>query len=160
MASTFASGAIRQERIRIRRVAAGMHAAAFGVVAEGALRFVQRLRAQHLSGPKAGRSVNVKSGRLRASARALVVKVGDQTVRADFSMGVGLPHGRIHITGGTIRARRKSWLHFRTDDGKWHKVKSVYIPARVPFFELAREEYARIRAQMKTALARVAAGVA
>lgn len=42
----------------------------------------------------------------------------------------GTIYARIHEFGGTIKTRTAPYLHFKTKDGKWHKVKQVVIPER------------------------------
>jgi hypothetical protein len=39
-------------------------------------------------------------------------------------------YARLHEYGGTIRAKRRPYLVFRTPDGKWHKKTVVRIPPR------------------------------
>ena len=150
------SGAIRQERVRIGRIRADVNASATKAVFDGAARFVNRLRNQHLSGPTGARSVSVISGRLRASVRAIVrtsrTQDGGLSASVEFEMGSGLPWGTIHIRGGIIRARRAPYLVFKTRDGKWHSVKRVKIPARIPFMEIATDELARIRQRVRVEL--------
>ena len=45
-------------------------------------------------------------------------------------IGSNVVYAAIQEYGGVIRARNKPYLHFKTKDGKWHKVKSVTIPAQ------------------------------
>ena len=43
-------------------------------------------------------------------------------------VGTNLVYAAIQEFGGTIRAKNKPWLVFKTKDGSWHSVKSVQIP--------------------------------
>lgn len=40
-------------------------------------------------------------------------------------VGTDHPGGKMREFGGTIRARRSAWLHFKTRSGQWVKVKQV-----------------------------------
>lgn len=48
-------------------------------------------------------------------------------------------YARIQELGGVIRATNAGSLRFKTDDGEWHVVKAVTIPAR-PFLRPAADE--------------------
>lgn len=48
-------------------------------------------------------------------------------------------YARIQELGGVIRATNAGSLRFQTDDGVWHSVKAVTIPAR-PFLRPAADE--------------------
>ena len=41
-----------------------------------------------------------------------------------------VPYARIQEYGGTIHARRAPYLTFKTEDGRWHRVKEVTLPER------------------------------
>jgi len=45
-------------------------------------------------------------------------------------IGTSLVYAAIQEYGGTIKAKNKPYLHFRTKSGNWVKVKSVVIKAR------------------------------
>ena len=45
-------------------------------------------------------------------------------------VGTNLVYAAIQEFGGTIRAKDKPYLVFKTKDGSWHSVKSVQIPPR------------------------------
>ena len=45
-----------------------------------------------------------------------------------LEVGTNLVYAAIQEFGGTIRAKDKPWLVFKTKDGSWHSVKSVQIP--------------------------------
>lgn len=49
-------------------------------------------------------------------------------------------YARIQELGGVIRATNAAALHFQTDDGEWHMVKAVTIPAR-PYLRPAADEH-------------------
>lgn len=49
-------------------------------------------------------------------------------------------YARIQELGGTIRATNAPALRFQTDDGEWHIVKAVTIPAR-PYLRPAADEH-------------------
>ncbi len=48
-------------------------------------------------------------------------------------------YARIHELGGVIKATNAPALVFQTDDGNWHHVKAVTIPAR-PYLRPAADE--------------------
>lgn len=48
-------------------------------------------------------------------------------------------YARIQELGGVIRSS-KGFLHFQTDDGEWHVVRMVTIPAR-PYLRPAADEF-------------------
>ena len=54
-------------------------------------------------------------------------------------IGTDLIYARIQEYGGTIEAKNKPYLVFKTADGSWHRVKSVNIPAH-PFLRPAADE--------------------
>lgn len=49
-------------------------------------------------------------------------------------------YARIQELGGVIHATNAPALHFQTDDGQWHTVKAVTIPAR-PYLRPAADEF-------------------
>ena len=55
-------------------------------------------------------------------------------------------------------ARIRGWggpyLVFKTKDGKWHSVKRVKIPARIPFAAVTTEELAKLREDVRAAMQR------
>lgn len=42
----------------------------------------------------------------------------------------GVAYARIHEFGGLIKAKNAKYMHFKTKDGSWHKVKTVHMPPR------------------------------
>lgn len=47
-----------------------------------------------------------------------------------YTVGTNLVYAPIQEFGGTIHAKSGGYLVFQTDDGEWHSVRSVNIPAR------------------------------
>lgn len=77
----------------------------------------------------------IDTGNLRASVSAEPEGTG--------VIGIGprnVIYAAIHEFGGVIRAREAKALRFKTDDGAWHTVKSVTIPAR-PYARPALDEH-------------------
>lgn len=65
---------------------------------------------------------------------ALSASIGSEIVGGFGSeiigkVGTNIIYGPIQEYGGTIKAKNKPYLVFRTKDGFWHSVKSVFIPA-------------------------------
>lgn len=57
--------------------------------------------------------------------------IGGEVITADrvgIETGTNLVYAAIQEFGGTIHAKDKPYLVFKTKDGKWHSVKSVQIP--------------------------------
>lgn len=52
------------------------------------------------------------------------------------TVGTNVQYAKVHEFGMTISAKNAPYLKFKTDDGKWHSVKQVTIPAR-PFMRPA-----------------------
>jgi len=48
---------------------------------------------------------------------------------AKVEVGTNLIYAPVQEFGATICAKNKPWLHFKTRDGQWHKVKCVTVPA-------------------------------
>lgn len=64
-------------------------------------------------------------------------------LRVRVRCGTNLIYARIQEYGGTIVAKNKPFLVFKTRDGRWHSVKSVTIPARAylrPAFDEKRRQ--------------------
>ncbi len=59
--------------------------------------------------------------------------------RAVVAVGTNVVYGAIQEFGGIIRAKTAPFLVFRTKDGRWHRTKSVQIPAH-PFMRPALDE--------------------
>lgn len=68
--------------------------------------------------------------------------------------GSRVPYAAIHEFGGTIRAKNKKYLRFRTFDGSWHTSKKVTIPARPFITPAARDEEQRIASMIGDTFAR------
>ena len=68
---------------------------------------------------EAMRNAPVRTGDLRRRVQA----VFDSATRA--RVGLRHPGARIREFGGTIVAKRAAFLHFKTRDGRWVKVRSV-----------------------------------
>lgn len=59
--------------------------------------------------------------------------IGGRVVTPDrigVEVGTNLIYAAIQEFGGTIKAKNKPYLVFRTKDGAWHSVKSVQIPPK------------------------------
>lgn len=90
------------------------------------LRLERTIKKKKLS----GQLLNVGRGRHGGHLRASF-----HSVAARYQAGVGIyglvgsnaVYARIHEVGGIIRAKNAKYLHFKTRDGHWHKVKEVKI---------------------------------
>jgi hypothetical protein len=71
---------------------------------------------------------------------------------AECDVNVGAEYGAIHEFGGIIRATNGPYLTFRTEDGEWHSVPSVLMPAR-PYMRPAIDDEADLQAVGEAALA-------
>lgn len=60
-------------------------------------------------------------------------------------------YARIQELGGVIHATNAAALHFQTDDGQWHTVKAVTIPAR-PYLRPAADDNGDIFQAMQNVL--------
>lgn len=91
----------------------------------------------------------------KSGALARSIHLGDVQVSgmgASVTVGTDLIYARIQEYGGTIHAKGGGWLVFQTEDGQWHKVKSVTLPAR-PFMRPALDSTrAAVVAEIRTAL--------
>jgi len=77
-----------------------------------------------------------KTGTLKRSIHhETVEKSHDRVVVA---VGTNLEYAAIHEFGGTIESKT-GYLVFQTDDGEWHSVSSVQIPAR-PYLRPALDQ--------------------
>ena len=78
---------------------------------------------------------------------------------AEATIGTDLIYAGIQEFGGTIKAKNAPYLVFRTEDGRWHRVKSVTLPARPymrPAFDTEKENaVAEIGSALKALLAKV-----
>lgn len=77
----------------------------------------------------------IDTGNLRASISA--------ELEGSSSVTIGprnVIYAAIHEFGGVIRAVRAKALRFRSEDGAWHTVKAVTIPAR-PYARPALDEH-------------------
>lgn len=63
--------------------------------------------------------------------------VTDDMVRLE--VGTNKVYAAIQEFGGTITTKTADWLVFKTEDGEWHSVKSVEIPAQ-PYLRPAFDE--------------------
>lgn len=100
-------------------IGAGLAGAALGTAVEAGAQIL--LSAAQHNAPH-------KSGKLAQSIHISDVEVG--AGGASVTVGTDLIYARIQEYGGTIYAKGGGWLVFQTDDGQWHKVKSVTLPAR------------------------------
>lgn len=83
-----------------------------------------------------------KTGTLiRSIAESSPVKTYQSGTRCTMAVGSSLEYARIHEFGGTIEAKNGGKLRFQTEDGAWHQVSSVHIPAR-PYLRPAIDENA------------------
>jgi phage gpG-like protein len=76
-----------------------------------------------------------KTGNLINSIQKRESEVSDTSASVD--VGTNVIYAAIHEFGGIIKAKVAKYLCFMTDDGQWHKVKSVTMPAR-PFMHSNR----------------------
>ena len=74
-----------------------------------------------------------KSGTLKRSIHTN--QVSDTEVR----VGTDVVYAAIQEYGGVINAKNAPWLTFKTDDGAWHRVKSVTIKPK-PYLRPAFDE--------------------
>ena len=68
-------------------------------------------------------------------------------------IGTDVIYARVQEYGGTIRAKNKPYLVFKTADGSWHRVKSVEITAHPYLRPAADEKKAEAIRDMRDALA-------
>lgn len=108
--------------------------------------------------PQAHRAATLDVQQL--AMRNAPVRTGDfrRRIRAEFfgefrsRVGTDHPGGRIREFGGVIRAVRKRFLHFKTRDGRWVKVRQVtqrpggYSNGFRPWLRPAAYEYPRFMA--------------
>jgi phage gpG-like protein len=72
--------------------------------------------------------LRVRTGHFRDS---IMTKTAERTpTRVVVAVTANHPGARIHEFGGVIKAKNKPYLVFKTEDGEWHTVRSVTIPAR------------------------------
>lgn len=74
------------------------------------------------------RSLRRISGMLANSITHKLFETAKGQVEA--TVGTNSVYGRIHEVGGVIKAKHAAFLVFKTDDGKFHRVKSITMPAR------------------------------
>lgn len=85
--------------------------------------------------------------------------VSKSNTRVEVAVGSSLEYSRIHEFGGTISAKGGGKLKFQTEDGTWHQVSSVHIPAR-PYLRPALDEnIAEIEAAVAKQLMMVLGGI-
>lgn len=77
-----------------------------------------------------GQVLHVRSGDLRGKMVVEKKRKGAATIVAG---GSAVPYAAIHEYGGRILPKNGQYLRFKTRDGAWHTVGSVYIPPR-PYF--------------------------
>jgi HK97 gp10 family phage protein len=91
-----------------------------------------------------------KTGNLRSSIHVEPKSSGKDEAIAE--VGTSEEYARIQEYGGTITAKNKPYLVFRTEDGKWHSVKSVTIPPH-PYLRPAFDENkARVKSEIERAV--------
>lgn len=102
-----------------------------------------------------GQVLNVRTGDLRNSITPLEVTQAE-VMSGGAAGGAGIVYAAIHEYGGTITARNAPYLRFRTQDGRWHAVKSVVMPERSymrsSFRETAQAGMDSIRAAVMEAI--------
>lgn len=89
-----------------------------------------------------GQVLHVRSGNLRSSITPSTVLNQAGVMTGNIQAGFGnksIIYARIHELGGVILPRKVDALKFKTDDGAWHTVKRVVMPAR-PYMRPAAEE--------------------
>lgn len=103
-----------------------------------------------------GQVLNVRSGDLRDSITPLEV-TQSEVMQGGAAGGAGIPYAKIHEYGGVIEARNYPYLTFRTEDGQWHRVKSVVMPERSymrsSFAETYEQGIEQVRAAVMEAIA-------
>jgi len=105
---------------------------------------VQRLAMGNLS----GRRLRARSNRLRSS---VVTEVrGDEV-----AIGSNVVYARIHELGGEIVPRTAPALVFRTEDGAFHRVQRVSMPARHWLSAALEESWGKVREVFETAIAKL-----
>ncbi len=79
-----------------------------------------------------GEALQYRSGNLSRHIRANTTFTETEYIGRAFVAGYPgqVPYARIHEYGGIIRARNAPYLTFRTEDGRWHRVKQVTMPER------------------------------
>jgi HK97 gp10 family phage protein len=103
--------------------------------------------------------LRVRTGHFRDS---IGTKTAEKTsTRVVVAVTVNHPGAKIHEFGGVIKAKNKPYLVFTTEDGEWHTVKSVTMPAR-PYLRPAFDsEKGTVRdtiaADLRTSIRRVTA---
>ncbi len=98
-----------------------------------------------------GQVLNVRSGALRDSITPLEVTQAE-VMQGGAAGGAGIPYAKIHEYGGIIEARNYPYLTFRTEDGQWHRVKSVVMPERSYMRSSFRETYEQGIDQVRAAV--------
>lgn len=81
---------------------------------------------------------NQRTGHLASAWETKLDSVSEQ--RAEGHTSPLAIYARIQELGGVIRATNAPALHFQTDDGVWHTVKAVTIPAR-PYLRPAADNH-------------------
>jgi len=76
---------------------------------------------------EAKRQAPVKTGTLSRSITTELAESSETHVLVEI--GTNLVYAAVQEFGGTITARNAPYLVFQTDDGQWHSVRSVTIPA-------------------------------
>lgn len=99
------------------------------VVAGALAEYGQELSGTIKEDKLSGQVLNVRTGALRNSITPLEVTQAE-VMFGGASGGAGIVYAKIHEYGGTITAKRAPYLTFRTEDGRWHRVKSVVMPER------------------------------
>jgi len=84
------------------------------------------------------KTFNQQTGFLGSAFETVLDSVSN--TNAEGHTGPLAVYGRIQELGGVIRATNAQALVFQTDDGEWHRVKAVTIPAR-PYMRPAADEH-------------------
>lgn len=93
--------------------------------------------------------------RTGALSRAVVYEKEDLETGTRVRVGVLalVPYGPIHEYGGTILPKRGPFLRFKTEDGQWHSVRSVVMPARPYLRPGVMAQAEGMRERLQTAIA-------
>lgn len=136
---------------RLNRMVPEIHAAVLGSLKTWGTELAGYIKESKLSGDPLHR----RSGDLSRSV-VPYLKDSGTTVEGGAGAGAGIPYARIHEYGGTITAKNAPYLCFQTQDGRWHKVKSVVMPERsymrTSFREQASEGVAEMREAVRLAV--------
>jgi phage gpG-like protein len=106
---------------------------------------------------RARKLVRVQSGRLRRSIYTRVLKTRNGW---SGTLGSDAPHANIREFGGTIRAKNKAFLMFRTRSGQFVQVKQVTQKATPYMRPAIRQSRADIVRELNGGMRRAAGTIA